>query len=345
MASSSGRVAAQGPAAGQPSVMIYTMGEVIGDGVIKLAFAAAVREAFPDAWIVWCAAKGSTVYTGPLRTAVAGLIDEVLNTGRMGVRVVDHLFNPFDGRRFDIVIDTQGAFTRGLYARRAGRRFVSRVAGTKGFPRRRRTGEAPIGMLDRLTDLLEIAAGRRIPPRPVRLADERALGAARALLPDGPTYVGFAPGAGGQEKRWPLDRYLSLAAIAKAAGHTPVFFFGPDERADLDVARAAMPDAFYPEFDRKDEYPDVRGPLLVIALAGRLTAAVANDAGPGHMLAAGGAPLLSLQRTRWLATKFKPSAPQLSLLIAEDFGPDGMDALPLDAAWGALKDLIAAAAS
>jgi ADP-heptose:LPS heptosyltransferase len=343
MASTSGGAAIQGPAAGQRTVMIYTMGEVIGDGVIKLAFAAAVREAFPDAWIVWCAAKGSTVYTGPLKTAVAGLIDEVLASGRTGVHVVDHLFNPFDGRRFDVVIDTQGAWTRGLYARRAGRRFVSRVAGVKGFRPKVSTGERPIGMLDRLTDLLEVAAGRRVPPRPVRLTDARALAAADVLLPAGPRYVGLAPGAGGQEKRWPLDRYLALAAKAKAAGFQPVFFFGPDESADLEQARAATADALYPEFERSDAYRDVRGPLLVIALAGRLNAAVANDAGPGHMLAAGGAPLLSLQRTRWLAAKFTPSAARLRTLIAEDFGPEGMSSIPLEAAWSALEDLIAAA--
>ena len=166
------------------------------------------------------------------------------------------------------------------------------------------------------------------------LTDPRALAAAKALLPDGPRYVGFAPGAGGQEKRWPLDRYLALAARAEAAGYRPVFFFGPDE---ADQARAAAPNALYPEFDRTDDFADVRGPLLVIALAGRLTAAVANDAGPGHMLVAGGASLLSLQRTHWLATKFKPSAPWLSLLVAEDFGTDGMAAIPVEAAWDLLR--------
>jgi hypothetical protein len=32
----------------------------------------------------------------------------------------------------------------------------------------------------------------------------------------------------------------------------------------------------------------------------------------------------------------------LSLLVAEDFGPDGMAAIPVEAAWRALQDLIAA---
>ena len=343
MGSGSGEAAARGPdRAGRPSVMIYSMGEVIGDGVIKLPFAAAVRDAFPDAWIVWCAAKGSTVYAGPLKTLVVGLIDEVLSTGRTGVHVSDHLFNPFDGRRFDLVIDTQGALTRGLYARRAARRFVSRVAGVVGLRRPPRVGEPPIAMLDRLSDLLETGAGRRVPLRPVPLSDPRALAAAQALLPDGPSYVGFAPGAGGQEKRWPLECYFQLAERARSAGHQPVFFFGPDELADLEQARMAAPSALFPEFGRADAFADVKGPLLVIALAGRLSAAAANDAGPGHMLAAGGAPLLSLQRTHWLATKFKPAASRLSLLVAEDFG-QGMEAIPGDEAWTALQSLISQA--
>jgi ADP-heptose:LPS heptosyltransferase len=340
--SSGGRTERDEGRAAKPSVMIYTMGEVIGDGVIKLPFMAAVRQAFPDAWIVWCAAQGSTVYAGPLKPVAAGLIDEVLMTGRMGVRVVDHLFPPFGGRRFDLVIDTQTTLSRALYARRAARRFVSQVAGIKGLPGRRlRRRPRPAPMLDQLTDLLEAAAGRAVARPQVVLTDPRALAAAEALLPTGPSYVGFAPGAGGQEKRWPLEHYLALAARAEAAGCRPVFFFGPDELADLERARAAASAALYPEFDRADDFTDVKGPLLVIALAGRLGAAVANDAGPGHMLAAGGAPLLSLQRTHWLATKFKPSAPRLRLLVAEDFGGD-MAAIPVDEAWESLRALMAA---
>ena len=103
---------------------------------------------------------------------------------------------------------------------------------------------------------------------------------------------------------------------------------------------AAAPDALFPEFDRHDGFSEVGGPRLVMALAARLAAAVANDAGPGHMLAAGGAALLSLQRTHWLATKFKPAAGRLRLLVSEDFG-QGMAAIPVEAAWRALSELIA----
>jgi ADP-heptose:LPS heptosyltransferase len=314
------------------SILVYSMGEVIGDGLIKLPFIAGLRAAFPDAKISWCAAKGSTVYAGPLKAVVEGLIDEVITDGPTGAGALDVLpwVRPFGGRTFDLVIDTQENLRRSTVARRAGRRFVSAAGRSAGWPE---------AVVDRLGVLLDEAApGATL--RPLTLTNDRALKAAEALLPAGPTYVGFAPGAGGQEKRWPLERYIALARAQEARGRVPVFFFGPDEDEDAAAAWTALPDALFPEADRTDAYADIKGPLLVIAMASRLAAAVANDAGPGHMLAAGGAPLLSLQKDRRKAVKFRPAARKLELLIAEDYG-SGMDALPLDPVTDALERLLA----
>lgn len=313
------------------SVLVYSMGEVIGDGLIKLPFVAGLRAAFPDATISWCAAKGSTVYAGLLKPVVEGLIDEFVTEGPTGAGPLDWApwVRPFGGRTFDLVIDTQENVRRSLVAKRAGRRFVS-AAGRNDLPE---------AVIDRLGALLaETTPGAAL--QPLVLTNERALSAAEALLPAGPSYIGFAPGAGGQEKRWPLENYIALAKREEERGRVPVFFFGPDEDADAAMTATALPDALFPEAERTDPYTDIKGPLLVIALASRLAAAVANDAGPGHMLAAGGAPLLSLQRDRRKAVKFRPAAWRLELLVAEDYG-GGMDALPLDTAAEALERLLA----
>nr|WP_269717050.1 glycosyltransferase family 9 protein [Caulobacter sp. NIBR2454] len=306
------------------------MGEVIGDGLIKLPFIAGLRASYPDARITWAAAKGETVYAGPLKAVVAGYIDEILTQGPTGEAAGDILpwVKPFGGRRFDLVIDTQENLRRSLVARRAGRRYVGKPS--KGWPE---------AVTERLAVLLARATDGQGTPRPLVLTNPDALAAAQILLPFGPDYVGFAPGAGGQEKRWPLERYLSLAIQTQQAGRTPVFFFGPDEATEAKAARLAVPDALFPEADRKDVLTHVKGPLLVIALASRLSAAVANDAGPGHMLAAGGAPLLSLQKDRRKAVKFRPAARALEVLIAEDYGQD-MAALPLEVAAAALNRLL-----
>jgi ADP-heptose:LPS heptosyltransferase len=330
------------------SVLIYSMGEVIGDGLIKLPFIASLKNAFPGAVIHWCAGKGSTVYSTSLKPIVAGFIDEVIDGGVTGIAISDLLFlkQPFDGRRFDVVIDTQTNVRRSLVVRRARSRrtggvFVSPAADFRLSDRKPAT-PWPDAMVDRLQMLASMAAGRAIPARPVLLSDVRALEAAAAILPAGPAYVGFAPGAGGVSKRWPLDRFIALAKAQADQGRAPVFFLGPDEAEMADAVRAAIPGALFPETGRTDAFLDIKGPLLVVALASRLIAAVANDAGPGHMLAAGGAPLLSLQGIRRKAAKFHPAAPRLKMLIADDFGaPLDMTAIPLEEAARAMDALIA----
>lgn len=320
------------------TVLIYSMGEVIGDGLIKLPFIAGLRAAFPEARITWCAAKGETVYASALKNVIAGYVDEVILEGRNGARPMDSLpwSKPFDGRRFDLVIDTQENLRRSGVARRgASGRFISAA-------RHARDKDWPVAVTDRLAKLLNLATEGQGAPTPLALNNPDALNAAEALLPAGPTYVGLAPGAGGQDKRWPLEHYLDLARRIVAQGWTPVFFFGPDEAEDAAVAAREVPQALQPERNRTDGFTAVKGPLLVIALAGRLSAGVANDAGPGHMLAAGGAPLLSLQQDRRKSVKFRPAAQRLEMLVAEDYG-SGMGALPVDAAWDALNKLVSGA--
>ena len=319
------------------TVLIYSMGEVIGDGLIKLPFIAGLRAAFPDARISWCAAKGETVYAGPLKAVVQSYVDEVILDGANGAKPLDSLpwSKPFGGRTFDLVIDTQENLRRSSVARRgAAGRFVSAA-------REARSKDWPVAVADRLARLLDLATDGQGAPKRLALTHPDALKAAERLLPSGPTYVGLAPGAGGQDKRWPLENYLDLARRIVAKGWTPVFFFGPDEADDAAVAAREIPQALQPERNRVDGLP-VKGPLLVIALAGRLAAGVANDAGPGHMLAAGGAPLLSLQQDRRKAVKFRPAAARLEMLVAEDYG-SAMGALPIDAAWAAVEKLVSGA--
>ncbi|MEY3260554.1 MAG: hypothetical protein RIT46_1383, partial [Pseudomonadota bacterium] len=170
------------------TVMIYSMGEVIGDGLIKLPFIAALRRAYPQAHIVWCAAKGETVYSGPLRAVVEGLIDEVLTEGVLGAGLFDLVQpKPFGGRRFDLVIDTQDNPRRSLVAKRAAGRFISGAADFRLSDAKPPAGTAqPDAVIDRLTQLLSLATGQPTSLAPINLAGARAGQAALALLPDGP---------------------------------------------------------------------------------------------------------------------------------------------------------------
>ena len=332
------------------SVLVYSVEEISGDGLIKLPFIAGMRAAFPEAKFSWCAASGSSVYDGWLKPVVTGVIDELILDQPVGQGRFDFLSlrAPFNGCRFDVVIDTQRNLARTLAVRRATARGGIFISSTANFSlsTRKPSEPWPEAMVDQLALLLRLAGGDAASPQPLPFAHPEARSAADALLPLGPTYVGFAPGAGGAERRWPIGRYIELAQRQHTRGRVPVFFLGPNEREYLAPIRSGAPFALLPGEDRTDIFQAVSGPFLTIALASRLTAGVAADAGPGHMLAAGGSPLVSLFRERRKAAKFRPAAPRVEPLIAEDMPAAGDDKninlISVDAVDQALERLLSA---
>jgi ADP-heptose:LPS heptosyltransferase len=162
-----------------------------------------------------------------------------------------------------------------------------------------------------------------------------------ALLPPGPTYVGLAPGAGNKAKGkcWPLENYIALARRQAERQRIPVFLLGPEESQWVAPLRQAVPQALFPEQEQPPRN-GIHGPCLVAALGERLAAAVANCSGTGHLLAAGGAPLVALYGpTR--PEKYAPFARSLICLKAQDYGSDRIAAIPLEDASAAVDQQIA----
>lgn len=315
------------------TLLVYATAEITGDGLIKLPFVAGLRKAFPNTKITWCSASGNSVYGSTLKDVVAPHLDEVwLDAKPNGLGAFD-LFHPspLNGRRFDLVIDTQENVRRSLFLRRVTTGgFISSAMKFALSTVKPRTA-FPEGMVERLGFLLKLAAGPGAGLEPLRVENQRAQAAAEWLLPMGPTYVGFAPGAGDDRRRWPLENYIALARQKAALGYCPVFLIGPREYEFVDLIRSQVPGVLMPQLDRTDAFQDVDGLLLAVALAGRLTAGVANDAGQGHILGAANVPMLSLQITRRKAVKFKPASSELEILVAEDFGGQ-MEQIPFDLA-------------
>jgi ADP-heptose:LPS heptosyltransferase len=321
------------------TICVYVGLDAFGDGLMKLPFLRALRRAFPQAHITWLAGKGRSVFAHELKPLAAGLIDETVEDAGIGSRLGE-LFapRPLAGRRFDLVIDTQRRVLTTLIVRRiAHERFVSGAAGfLLSETRPKLLCRKPAAMVRQMLDLVEVASGLAARPDAPLALDAAAVGAAETLLPSGPAYVGLAPGAGGREKCWPLANYLALAGSLARNGATPVFILGPNE-AEWAQDCAAVPGAVLP-LQEAAKRGVAATPMLTIALGRRLKAAVANDSGGGHMLAAGDVPLVSLFGPTSPA-KFAPLCPRLTVLRAQDFGGvSSMDKIPVDAVRGALKD-------
>lgn len=325
------------------TVLVYVGLDLIGDALMKMPFVVALRETYPEARITWLAGKGRTVFKRELAPLVEGRIDEVIESAGIGSDWRELLRRPLDGRGFDLVIDTQRRFLTTLILRRIRcRRFVSGTAGFALSDVRPPAGyRRPATMVRQILDLVELASGTRVEETRLRMHDAGSGEAAALLLPDGPVHVGFVPGSstGRANKRWPLERYVELARRQASRGRVPVFVLGPEEASWHDDLARQVPQARFPLQDHSASGRRA-GPLLTIALASRMRAAVSNDSGGGHLVAAGGVPLVSLWGPS-VMEKAPPQASRLVTILARDYGSTSMDAIPVDRVDDALEALLA----
>jgi ADP-heptose:LPS heptosyltransferase len=334
------------------SILVFVssgVDDALGENILKLPMLLALAEQFPGARIAWVPGTSGFMFLEKhLAPLVGGRIHEFVTD-------LDIPVEPWAGlrarrdiltRHFDLVIDTQRYLGRTLFLRRIPhRRFISGTWRYALSDRRPPRGVKlrPPRLVDKLTGLVAAAAGQPVSianPIPVPEAWQRR---AAALLPGGPCYVGLAPGLGNKAsgKDWPLEQFLAVAQRQVARGRVPVMLLGPGERAWLDAVRAAVPQALVPELDAGDAGPAaIGGPTLTVALGGRLAAAVANDSGAGHLLAIGGAPMVSLfGPTR--PEKYAPFARALIVIKAQDFAADRMTAIPVAAVAEAVERQVA----
>jgi ADP-heptose:LPS heptosyltransferase len=313
----------------------------VGDGLIKLPFLRALRRALPDGEILWCAGKGESAYARALAPLVDGLVDDVVETAGIGESWSELIGPaPFGGRGFDLVIDTQRRVKTTLILKRlrAGR-FVSGAADWLLSDVRPPRGHVtPVRLVEQLLDLVALGTGRPATDDVPLILDPALEEAAAWLLPTGATYVGLVPGAGGRQKCWPLDRFVQVANAQARQGRHPVFMLGPEEAEWLDDLAAAVPDALFPLQQREATSLDA-GPALTIALAARLAAAVANDSGGGHMMAAARVPMVALFGPSDPA-KFAPWTKPLEIVRAQAHGTDDMAAIPVTTVLQALERLL-----
>lgn len=314
------------------TILVYSGLELMGDGFMKIPFLRALRAGWPRARITWLAGKGESVYAGALKPLVTSYLDEVIEDAGIGSRAIELFGRPLSGRRFDLVIDTQRRGLTTLILRRVRHRVF--VSGTGGFlfSDLKPPGhyKKPPALLNQLLELARVAAGGdpglASPPG----LPEQYGAAARAILPDGKRYVGLVPGAGGEYKCWPRERYAILARRLTELGARPVFLLGPQETGWADGLHAAVPDALFPLQDMRVAPELVQSPLYTMAVGQRLEFVVTNDCGTAHMLATADTPLISLFGPSSPA-KFAPFTPDLTIIRAQDFGGEAMAAIPLEA--------------
>ncbi len=320
-----------------PSFSATTIGiivgrDLIGDALIKLPFLRALRAAWPESQINWITTQGPTAYNGALREVTKHLINTIyeqpewLRENNSSQTLISNHQPP----HFDLLIDTRNRWREASIAAQIPHKLFIAPAFRFLFSERRpsllQLLARPPHLVDRLLQMVELAAGYipvatgSLPIPPDMLAK------ARQILPPGPTYIGFAPGAGNRIKAWPRYKFEKVAVEQAAQNRVPVFLLGPQELNWYDALIATVPNAKFPL-----QSSEVWGGGLVsveqtLAIGSLLTLAVANDSGTGHMLAAVDCPLISLFGPT-SAAKLAPRVSHGWVIKSQDLGSDAINAI------------------
>jgi len=327
------------------TILVHGKDQRVGDAFLQAPFFRSLRSRFPKAHITLAISEGGSAYAHSLAPAMTGYLDEVIEDAKLCMEKAQAYAweRPLGGRRFDLVIDMQKTWWKTLAVRRIRHRVF--ISASKHFlfssrwPSSFKKPERLIDQFMMLLDAVKQEPVAQLPPTVWFTPAQAAL--AEQLLPPGAVYVAMVPGAGDRSKCWPLDRFIELARIQAAAGRTPVFILGPEEVEWVTPLREAVPQALTPGWSAAPALdPAVAQPTQVSAIGARLGAAVSNDCGTAHMLAAGGAPLVSLFGFT-NGAKYQPAAPIFRRLEAKSYGTRDVASIPLADVSAAVESLLA----
>ena len=314
--------------------------EGMGDVILKAPFLRAMRNAFPD-HDVWWIANHQSAMADDLRPLFAADVAEVITHAALDGQPLPLLKRLKALGEFDKVFDSRTKISTVALARLGLRHhgFYCCLPGQvlcDGDTRLARP--RPKHIAQRMLSMVACATGRP-PVAATRLAaSTESRDEALRQLPDGPAYVGIAPGSRQSNKNWPIERYRGVALDLVEKEVTPVFLLGPKE-THVVAKLGSIPGAVVLMADAGPLGP---GEALdrLIARGQRLSALLANDNGVGHLLGASGVPVVSLfgptDPRRWA-----PVAPANVVLEARSFG-GGRDiaAIPPDAVVQAVMTIL-----
>ncbi|MGE5539296.1 MAG: glycosyltransferase family 9 protein [Gemmatimonas sp.] len=218
----------------------------------------------------------------------SGFFDAVETCGRPATLDVRgwarllRVLNAGYARVYDLQTSDRSSFYRSLIAPFGARPEWSGIARGASHPHANADRDL-MHTIDRQRDQLAMAGIGDVPPPELSWAnaDVTRFGLKRP-------YVLIVPGGSAHrpEKRWPADRFAALARRMTESGIVPVLLGGRDEADLLDTIARQAPGTV--------SLAGKTNLLDIAALARGAKAAVGNDTGPMHLIAAAGIPAIVL---------------------------------------------------
>jgi len=279
----------------QKKILVFSNGEKIGDGLIKLPLLNEIKRRLPEYRIVWMTNRGTTVYNNQLKNIANKYIDQIIEKANLKPFFWQKISNTYNLKKlsFDYIFDTQKAVLRTLALKRIKCSvFIS--ASASGFFSDKKIKKKSKNIrkyyLEDLFDLLSLIKEDIVDrnfkiPIPYELENSLI-----KIFDNNKSYIGMAPGAGEKNKIWPLENFIKVANYFEKKSYKLVFFLGPQEKLLKVKLMNIFPEAILPE----EKIIKFSGPEVVMATTKFLSCALTNDSGVSHMLSTNYCPIIKL---------------------------------------------------
>ena len=312
-------------------VLIFSNGEQIGDGILKLPIVYQLKDRFPNYEIHWMTDTIYTEYNQRLKKFTSNYIDKIWEKAKLNPffwKKISNVYN-LNNEEFDIIIDTQKAVPRTIALKRLKTKiFISSAANwffsnlkPKAFSKERKFYiKSIIEMLDLVSNYEDEKEFEIDIPQAITETLNK-------LFDPSKKYIGIAPGSNTPTRIWSFDKYLEVAKFYEKKDFNIVFFLGPEEQNLRKEIIDVIDNPLFPE-EEVENYPGIE---VVMASTNYLDIAITNDSGTGQMLSTNMCPLLKICGPTSAVKFLNDQFTNINFIASQSFGGDDIDLITSDA--------------
>ncbi|PPR46449.1 MAG: hypothetical protein CFH19_01235 [Alphaproteobacteria bacterium MarineAlpha5_Bin9] len=313
------------------NILVFSNGEKIGDGIIKLPFIIEIKKRFPSSKLHWITDKGTTVYNNRLKNIAQQYIDIIYEQSNLKYFFWNKISSKFEFEKmkFDYIIDTQKSLIRTLSIKRIKCNFFISATAAGFFSdipinRKYYENDYYVNGLFYLLNLIKPENKRyqntidyKIP---VNLYNQL-----KNIFDKKYKYIGYALGAGENDKIWDIKKFFEVIQYFEKKDYKTVLFLGPNDQGIKELTKKNIQNAIYPE----EIIKDFSGPEIVMSSTKFLTAALSNDSGVSHMLSTNNCFLIKLFGPK-NPDKFTPDLDNIKTISSKNYDSLNINKIPVN---------------
>lgn len=319
-------------------ILIFSDGEKIGDGLIKLPFLQEIFLHFKNSKITWLA-YGTTVYSTTMNKIASRYLNEVICNSDLNVFPWQKISNSYDfqNKFYDIIIDTQKTVYKTIALKRIKSKiFVSSTASWLFSDLKPKNNyNKNKYYLENLFDMLSLITNKKVNHINNYLFPQKLETDLKNIFKNQKPCIGVAPGAGEKDRKWKIENFLKVSKYFMNKGYSIAFFVGPNDLYEKYIILKTFPNAFFPE----DLIKNHLGLEVVMCSTKHLICSLSNDTGTGHMLSTNFCPLLKLF-SKNDPVKFTPKSGIIKTINSQEYDSNDINSIPVKEVVKSIEDLI-----